>query len=116
MGKSKYWPELKKEVDNILLRDPWVKEGKMFGYPAYYVNNKLAICHYNHGVAMKLPEDCIQMLQRNYSIVSEPFCPMGKSMGKKWAIVYPEEAKQIREVEAILLASIEYLTELSNKN
>ncbi len=35
MEKSKYWPELKVEADIMLLNHPLVKEGKMFGYPAY---------------------------------------------------------------------------------
>ncbi len=115
MEKSNYWPELKKEVDNILLYTPLVKSGKMFGYPAYYVNNKLAICHYHEGLAMKLPEDWISCLQNNRSIVSEPFCPMGKSMGKKWVIVFLEEAQEIRKMEDILLASIQFLNEETNK-
>ena len=115
MEKSKYWPELKKETDSILLSNPLVKEGKMFGYPAYYVNNKLAICHYNEGLAMKLAEDVIRSLQNNHLIVSEPFCPMGKSMGKKWTIVFPEEAQQIKKIEDILLASIQFSTEDTNK-
>lgn len=115
MKKNRYWPELKTEVDNILLSHPQVKEGKMFGYPAYYVNKKLAICHYHEGLAMKLHEDSINHLQNNCTILSEPFCPMGKSMGKNWTIVFPKSAKEIRNIEDVLFASIDYLAEEAKK-
>ena len=113
MENSRYWPELKTEVDSILLKNPLVKEGKMFGYPAYYVNNKLAICHYHEGLAMKLHEDDIDNLQNNGMVLSEPFCPMGKRMGKNWTIVFPKSSKEIKIIEDVLLASIEYLSEVT---
>lgn len=45
-----YWPELKVEIDKILLQNPSINEGEMFGYAAYYVNSKHAICHYDNGL------------------------------------------------------------------
>lgn len=116
MEKVKYWPELKNEVDAILLNHPLVKEGKMFGYPAYYVNKKLAICHYHEGLAMKNHEDLIQTLQNNPLIASEPFCPMGKKMGNNWIIFFPEEAQQIKVIENMLIASIEFVADQSVKS
>ena len=46
MAKVKYNQDVKSVVDNILLQFPGVVEGKMFGYPAYYLNNKMVGCVY----------------------------------------------------------------------
>lgn len=113
-NKLNYWPELKVEVDKILLQDPSVKEGKMFGYPAYYVNGKLAICHYDIGLALKLPTGAVQNLH-NSRIVSEPFCPMGKKMGNNWAIIFPKNPKEIHEVTEILFESVKFLQQTKIK-
>ena len=115
--KLNHWPELKVEVDKILLQDPSVKEGKMFGFPAYYVNAKLAICHYDSGLALKLPAEVVQNLH-NSQIISEPFCPMGKKMGDNWAIIFPKRPEEIHKVTEILLESVEFLqrTKFKQKN
>lgn len=115
MDNRKYWPELKKEVDDILLEHPFVKEGKMFGYPAYYINKKLALCHYEEGLAIKLPESSIRKLNQNSLVLSEPFCPMGKNMGNNWVIVLPEKPDQIREIQSFLFDSINFIKERTEK-
>lgn len=96
-NKLNYWPELKTEVDEILLKSSSVKEGKMFGYPAYYVNGKLAICHYNLGLALKLPIEAVQNLKK-HSVSSEPFSPKGKKMGDNWVIIFPEKPEELSEI------------------
>lgn len=114
VNKRNYWPELKIEVDKILLQAPSVKEGKMFGYPAYYVNGKLAICHYDIGLALKLPIEVVQNLH-NSPIVSEPFCPMGKKMGNNWVIIFPKYPEEIREVTGILFEAVQFLQQTKFK-
>ena len=113
-SKMNHWPKLKAEVDKILLKDPLVKAGKMFGYPAYYVNGKLAICHYDIGLAIKLPIEIVERLN-NSKIVSEPFCPMGKKMGNNWVIVFPREPKEVWEMSEYLFESIAYLQGIADK-
>ena len=109
-----HWPELKAEVDKILHHNPFVKAGKMFGYPAYYVNGKLAICHYDIGLAIKLPIEIVERLHLS-KIVSEPFCPMGKKMGINWAIVFPRDPKEVWEIKDFLFESIAYLQGIADK-
>ncbi|MBU0973941.1 MAG: hypothetical protein KKC20_25105 [Proteobacteria bacterium] len=43
-------PNHKIVLDNLLLTNPLFNAGKMFGFPAYYVNNKLCICLYEQGL------------------------------------------------------------------
>jgi hypothetical protein len=111
VNKINHWPELKIEVDKILIHDPLVKEGKMFGYPAYYVNGKLAACHYNAGVALKLPAEVIHALGKHI-IASEAFCPMGRKMGKNWVIIFPKRPKEIHDVSDILTRSVDFVRQL----
>lgn len=112
--KLRYWPDLKNEVDKILLQNPLVKAGKMFGYPAYYVNGKLAICHYDNGLALKLPAEAVLKL-KSYTILSEPFCPMGKKMGDNWIILFPKTPEEIKEYEEILIDSVLFLHHSTKK-
>lgn len=49
-------PAHKAALDNLLLGDPRVRAGKMFGFPAYYVSKKLCICRYEDGVGIKQEE------------------------------------------------------------
>ncbi len=48
--------EHKAVLDELLLSQPNVRSGKMFGYPAYYAGKKLCICLYEQGVGVKLAE------------------------------------------------------------
>jgi hypothetical protein len=41
LGKIKFNIEHKKVLDEFLLKTPGVVSGKMFGYPAYYIQKKL---------------------------------------------------------------------------
>ncbi len=112
--EDRFWTELKAEVDKLLLSLKEVEQGKMFGYPAYYVNGKLAMCHFGEGLAIKLPEEGIKSLNQT-SLTVEAFCPMGRKMGKNWVIILPEEATAIWNVQDILLQSVYYLKELTQK-
>lgn len=112
-NKQNYRTDLRAEVDKILLSDPTVQAGLMFGYPAYYVNGKLALCHYEDGIALKLPEEKALHL-REVSKLCEPFRPMGKRMGANWVIINPDEATDIRKFSETLIDSIAYLKQLTS--
>lgn len=113
MKKDRFWPALKRETDDVVLDHPSVEEGKMFGYPAYYVNGKLAICHYHEGLALKLSEDKADAIMDDPVILAEPFRPMGKSMGKNWVIVFPKDPRHVRSIKETLYASIEFVYQQS---
>lgn len=76
MGKLTFNPEHRAILDPLLLRIPGVAAGKMFGYPAYYVNKKLFACVYGEGVGVKVPEEVATKLLSKRHIV--PFQPLGK--------------------------------------
>ncbi len=76
-------PDHRAVLDELLLDNPFVRAGKMFGYPAYYAGKKLAICLYEDGVGIKLPEQTVNalLLSDRHAI---PFQPMGKSKMREW--------------------------------
>ena len=51
-----YVPEHKVVLDEMLINNEFVRPGKMFGYPAYYVGKKLCICFYEEGIGVKIPQ------------------------------------------------------------
>ena len=82
MTKLVYNEKHKIVLDAFLLGLPGVRAGKMFGYPAYYVDDKLFACVYGSGVGVKVPEDfAAGLLKRPYIV---PFQPMGKPKMKEW--------------------------------
>lgn len=96
-GKEKYLPAVKEILDEIFLNMPEVKPGKMFGYPAYFVNRKLAVFIYYDGVVLKLPEELYKKLLKSENRKAEPFSLLNKGTGKNWTIIYhhsPEEFEQ----------------------
>ena len=82
MGKANYNPEIKDVLDSFLLKIPVVAPGKMFGYPAYYVNNKLFACVYEDGVGLKVPFELAIELAALEGI--QPFVPMGRKKMREW--------------------------------
>src|SRR3990170_2391798 len=82
MGKPAYIPEHKAALDSLLLTLRGVKAGKMFGYPAYYVNKKLFACVCGEGVGVKVPETLANELLSKRHI--NPFQPLGKPKMREW--------------------------------
>lgn len=105
--------EYKIVLDNILLNNPLIREGKMFGYPAYYVGKKLSICLYEHGVSVKLPLESVESLLEKDNNVS-PFQPMGNTKMKEWIFINVAESKEILKYQSIFEESIQYIISLQN--
>jgi len=56
MGIANFNVEHKKILDSFLLKTPGVVSGKMFGYPAYYINKKLFACYMRMELVSKFPK------------------------------------------------------------
>ena len=76
MVKAQFNIKHKKILDSFLLQVPFVKPGKMYGHPAYYVGGKLFASLYMEGVCVKVPEPMVNELLKRNEIV--PFQPMGR--------------------------------------
>jgi len=101
-------------LDKLLLDYPHIRPGKMFGFPAYYVVKKLAICLYEQGVGVKLPEQyVIKLLETDSNIV--PFQPMGKPKMREWVQINLKNPENYIQYKAVFEESIRYLLEIQAK-
>jgi len=113
MGKANYNPKIKIVLDSFLLKIPIVVPGKMFGYPAYYVNKKLFACIYEEGVGMKVPFDLANELIGKEGII--PFIPMGRKKMKEWIQINREKPEDYLNDRAIFEIAIKFVAGLGEK-
>jgi len=111
MAKLIYNEKHKNVLDAILLGLPGVRAGKMFGYPAYYVDDKLFACVYGSGVGVKVPEDFAAGLLKRPHIVS--FQPMGKPAMKEWIQINRQRSEDYRNDLEIFQLSVEFVGNLT---
>lgn len=113
MAKIVFNSEHKKVLDKLLLDMPDVIAGKMFGYPAYYVGNKLFACVYGDGVGIKVPEDVAKRLLGRKGIV--PFQPMGKPPMRQWIQINRTSPEKYQADREIFLCAVKFVGSLKKK-
>ncbi|MBM3165888.1 MAG: TfoX/Sxy family protein [Chloroflexi bacterium] len=113
MRKANFNPEIKRSVDSILLKNPIVVSGKMFGYPAYYINKRLFACIYEEGVGVKVPEGVANELIGKKGIVH--FQPMGREKMKEWIQINRENPETYLKDTEIFETSISFVSSLGKK-
>ncbi len=85
MAESKYNPEHERILDMTLEDNPIAKAGKMFGYPAYKVNGKLAVSLFDSGIVAKVgPKRTNELVGQNGV---QSFEPMAGRVWKDWVLV-----------------------------
>lgn len=99
--------EHKKVLDGILLNNPLIKAGKMFGYPAYYVGKKLCICLYENGVGVKLPEQSATRLILEDQNIS-PFQPLGRPRMREWIQIDLFNSEDYLQYQSIFEEAIQF--------
>ncbi len=111
MNNVQYNPKHKEILDTFLLDIDYVRPGKMFGHPAYYVGGKLFASLYMDGVCVKLPKNRVKELLRkeNYT----PFQPRGRRM-KEWILITHENSEEYLNDKPIFKESITYTKLLTN--
>lgn len=105
--------EHKKIIDSFLLKIPKVYSGKMFGYPAYYINKKLFACIYDDGVGIKIPENLANELVGKKGIVY--FQPLGRAKMKEWIQINRKKSQDYLKDKEIFKQSIKFVSSLAQK-
>jgi len=113
MSKVIFNPEVKEYIDSILLKNPSVIAGKMFGYLAYYINKKLVACIYENGVGLKVPADIANQLIGKDGIVH--FQPLGRPRMKEWIQINRENPEYYLKDTEIFEISINFVESLGAK-
>ena len=95
-------------LDELLLGHPFVRAGKMFGFPAYYAGKKLCICLYEGGVGIKLSEQtATTLLAEDPNAI--PFQPMGKPKMREWVQINLSNSEDYRPYLPLFEESIRYV-------
>jgi hypothetical protein len=113
MGKANYNPEIKEILDSFLLQIPIVVPGKMFGYPAYFVNKKLFACVYEEGVGLKVPSETVHELMGKAGYIS--FIPMGRRKMKEWIQINREKPEEYLNDQATFKIAIKHVAGLGEE-
>lgn len=100
--------EHKKVLDDLLLGQPNLRSGKMFGYPAYYAEKKLCICLYEEGVGLKVPESTAKiLLETDKNVI--PFQPMGRQRMREWIQINLDDSESYRNYLPLFEESIQHV-------
>lgn len=85
LAKFTFDPEHERILHKMLSNNPIAKMGKMFGYPAYKVNGKLAVGLYDTGIVVKVGSKRAKELLGQEGI--EGFEPMAGRIWKDWILL-----------------------------
>jgi len=110
MPKAQYNLKHKEVLDTFLLDIPFVKEGKMYGHPAYYVGGKLFASLYMEGVCVKVPRERVQELLKIDGII--PFEPMGRKM-REWVLIVRKNSKEYTNYKDIFEESAKFVSKIA---
>ena len=113
MSKVNFDPEVKKAIDSILLKNPSVVSGKMYGYPAYYIDRKLVACIYEKGVGFKVLEGIANELIGKKGIAH--FQPMGRAKMREWIQINRDNPEDFLKDTEIFKTSIDFVASLAEK-
>ena len=84
----------------------------MFCYPAYYVGKKLATCHFEQGVGVKLPFDkAQQLLDQDPNVI--PFQPHGRRKMRAWVQINLVDSQDFIQFQTVFEDSINYVLSLN---
>ena len=112
MSNVMYNPEIKIVLDQILLGVPGVTPGKMFGYPAYYIRDKLFACIYESGVGIKVPQQDAEDLTGRPGFTY--FQPLGRAKMKSWVFLHRSDPGDYANELPLFVSSIEYVASVAD--
>jgi len=78
-------PAVARVLTSLFESNEHVREGSMFGHPAFYANGKLFACVYGLGVGLKLPADRVAGLPSQRHVY--PFQPYGRPQMREWVMI-----------------------------
>ena len=99
----------KQVLDEMLLKLPGARAGKMFGFPGYWTGGRLFACLFGPGVGFKLPPARASAMLKKPGFA--PFTPRGRVMAA-WVMVTPKRAGNLRRLESLFRESLDYVSGL----
>lgn len=83
-----------------------VREGKMFGHPAFFVGRRMFACVYDDGVGLKLPAHRASALIEAGG--AAPFQPYGKPKMREWVQITRAHSDDYAAERNILIEAISF--------
>lgn len=111
MGQLNYDPEHKAALDRVLLDDPAVTAGTIFGLPCYKVNGMVFATVCGEGVGIKLPQERVKELLEQPGFV--PFRPFGRNRGKQFVQINHENPQDYLHDQSLFKEAMRYVVSLS---
>lgn len=104
---SDYRAEHLAVLREILAPYPEVREGSMFGYPAFYVGRRMFACVHGVGVGIKVHATLADALRARPYIVD--FQPHGRRPMKEWVQINHGRSEQYFEDAAAFAAALRFV-------
>ena len=104
-----YRVDLLAALRQLVIQVPGVREGKMFGYPAFFVGRRMFACVYGDGVGLKLPAHRANELIEADS--AAPFQPYGKSKMREWVQITRARSEDYSADRDILIEAISFVAD-----
>lgn len=86
--------------------DDAIREGTVFGYPAIFIDDRVACCVYGSGIGIRLPAGFAQlMVDRGRAFYFQPY---GRSLMREWVEMrVPRD--RLDEITHVLSESIRFM-------
>ena len=98
----------KAQIDALLLKLPGVTAGKINGFDAYFVSDKMFACISGKGIGLRLPAAVATELQFSRDNV-EPFQPGGTVSTREWIQIDRADATEYEKDLELFQASLEFV-------
>lgn len=113
MSAILYHKGIKSVIDQMLLGLEDVVEGKMFGYPGYYINKKLVACVFEENICLKLPLERVKVLLKEPGITQ--YMAMGTRLMKEWVLITRKNPKDYLKDQKLFKEAHAYVHLLTTK-
>jgi hypothetical protein len=84
-SKPRFSAQLATRLSKRLARNPLVRRGSMFGFPAFFVERRMFACICGDEVGVKLPEMRVRRILESKQ--ARPFRPYGKPAMRQWLAI-----------------------------
>jgi TfoX N-terminal domain len=106
--ESRFCPANHEVVGEMLRAFPGVREGRMFGYPAFFIGRRMFACVYGAGVGLKLPDTAVRALLARPGVIH--FQPHGRRPMREWVQINRKRAPEYRRDRPLFEQSIRFVS------
>ena len=107
MAEVKHNLQHKTVLDDMLLNDPRITAGKVFGLECYKIEGKVFATLYGDGVGIKLPAERVEALKDRAG--TEEFRPFNKNRGKNYIQITHADSQALRSEQGLLMESANFV-------